>query len=119
LSFKSFKASVANAQAGSTTIQSSFKYSKIVEQTLFSGHLIISSFSFLQISKVFSHSFFTAAPSTKVSICSSSISLSCFKLSAIALAQVGSTQIIFVFGLIKFFAIICPEINHPHQIGHM
>jgi len=38
VSCRSFNASVARAQAGSTTIQSSFRYSNIVEHTLFSGH---------------------------------------------------------------------------------
>jgi len=91
----------------------------MVEHILFSGHSIISNLSFLHISNVISHSFFTAAQSTKTSIFSSSKLFHVSKLFFIASAHSGSTHITLVFLLNRFLAIICHDMNQPHPIGHI
>jgi hypothetical protein len=116
-SFKSFSASVDKAQAGSTIIQSSFKYSKIVEQILFSGQATTSRLYFFAISKVFSHTFFTLAQSTNISIFSSATFCHVLSDSFIDGAQAGSTHIIFVSFFNSLVALISPETTHHHQMG--
>jgi hypothetical protein len=116
-SFKSFNASVANAQAGSTTIQSSFKYSSIVEHTLFSGHLIISKSYFLAILNVFSHTLLTAAQSTNISIVSKLVFFHSSRDFLIAEAHFGSAQIILVFFDNSQVDFISQDTTHHHQIG--
>jgi hypothetical protein len=68
---------------------------------------------------VISHSFFTAAQSTKTSIFSRAKLTHASKLFFIASAHFGSTHIILVFLLNRFLAIICHDINQPHPIGHI
>jgi hypothetical protein len=77
---------------------SSLKNSVIVEQTLFSGEVKISSQYFLQISNVISQTLLTAAPSTKVSILSNLITFQTSKAFFIDEAQFGSTHITLVSG---------------------
>ncbi|MDR3151055.1 MAG: hypothetical protein LBU14_05805 [Candidatus Peribacteria bacterium] len=119
MSFKSFSASVAKAQAGSTTIPSSFKYSKIVEHTLFSGQATTSIFSSFAILNVLSQTLATLAPSTNISILFNFVFSHFSKDFFIEAAHSGSAQIILVFLLKAFFALIIQEITHHQPIGQI
>ncbi|MDP3380763.1 MAG: hypothetical protein Q8S84_04490 [bacterium] len=118
-SFKSFNASVDNAQAGSITYQSSFRYSNIVEQTLFSGQGIISKSYSFAISYVLSHTLATLAQSTNISILSSVVFFQFLIDVFIDSAHAGSTPIILVFLSKSLVTHIIPDTTHHHQIGHI
>jgi hypothetical protein len=117
--FISFSASVERAQAGSTTIPSSFRYSSIVVHTLFSGQVITGSWYSFAILKVISHTFLTLAPSTKVSISSSGVFSHFSSESFIPAAHSGSTHMIFVFFPSSFVIDIIHATSHHHHIGQM
>ena len=69
--------------------------------------------------KLISPTFFTAAPSTKLSIWDKVITLSCLRDSYIAGAPAGSTPMIFVLGLNDLNTIPQPAIRPPPPIGAM
>gem|GEM_PF-1222129 len=118
-SLRSFSISVERAQAGSTTIPSSLKYSNIVEQTLFSGLVKTSRLYLLHISKFLSPTLLTLAPSTKIFIFSRVVFSHFSSEFFIEFAQRGSTPIIFVFFLRASVTLIIPEISPPHHTGQI
>jgi hypothetical protein len=90
-----------------------------VEQILFSGQATMSKLYFLAIEKVFSHSLFTAAQSTNVSIESSVVFFHFSRDFFIQAAHTGSAHISFVFFFNSSVIDISPEITHHHQIGQI
>ena len=72
---------------------------------------------FLQSSNAIFPDFFTAAPSTKVSISFNSTNLFLSKETCIDAAPVGSTPIILVFGENFLKTEINPDISPPPPIG--
>jgi hypothetical protein len=111
------RASDSIAHAGSKTIPSSLRNSRIVEQIRFSGAVITSILFSLQSLKGISPTLATAAPSTKVSIFSSVVFSQTSKLCFMLAAHSGSTPIISVFLPKIFLAVITHDITPPHQIG--
>jgi hypothetical protein len=71
------------------------------------------------IVKVFSHSLFTAAQSTNISIESKVVFSQFLREDFIQAAQRGSAHMIFVFLFKTLVILISPDITHHHHIGHI
>jgi hypothetical protein len=91
----------------------------MVEHTLFSGQVITGSLYSFAILKVISHTFFTLAPSTKVSISLSEVFFHFSRESFIAAAQAGSTPMIFVFFPSSVVIEMIPDTSHHPHMGQM